>query len=137
MAQILRDSATPVPGSPVHVTADDVELMDVYEREGEQAMLKRIAGQQRNRNRRERRARHVYYEEVARNRNIQLAAEKLIADQQRDARAAAAKAQPAPEDSAEATARNEAEINRKPPQSEAATRARKDSVARRKSLGLK
>jgi hypothetical protein len=137
VAQILRDSATPVPGSPVHVTADDVELMDVYEREGEQAMLKRVAEQQRNRNRRESRARHVYYDEVARNRNIQLAAEKLIADQQRDAKAAAAKAQPAPEDSAEATAHNEAEINRKPPQSEAATRGRKDPVTRRKSLGLK
>ncbi len=81
VGQILRDAETPVPGSPVHVSADDVEILDVYEREGNEAMMQVIAEQQRNRRRRERRARRLYYEEVARNRNIQSAAQKLLENQ--------------------------------------------------------
>ncbi len=81
VGQILRDAETPVPGTPAHITADDVEILDVYEREGNEAMMQVIAEQQRNRHRRERRARRLYYEEVARNRNIQSAAHKLLQDQ--------------------------------------------------------
>jgi hypothetical protein len=54
-----------------------VEIVDVYEREGNDAMMQVIAEQQRNRRRRERRARRLYYEEVARNGNIRFAAQNL------------------------------------------------------------
>ncbi len=139
LGQLLRDAETPIPGSPVHVTADDVEIIDVYEREGEQAMMKCIAEQQRNRTRRERRARRLQYEEKARNHNIQLAAKKLVADQQkldqqvkdqqRNAAAGSSTAQPQSEDNGEVLAKdltqNSAEDNRKPPQREAFSRSRK------------
>jgi hypothetical protein len=110
--QILRDAETPVPGSPVRVTADDVEILDVYEREGNEAMMQVIVEQQRNRRRRERRARHLYYEEVARNRNIQFAAQKLLEDQRK-----AASPEPRPRVSiSEEVAQAEVALNRKPPQ---------------------
>ncbi len=85
-----------------------MELIDVYERQGEQAGLQRAAELERNRKRRERRERRMRYEEMARNRNIQLAAEKLVRDQQRHAGAVR-------QDAVEGHA--EAETNRKPPQS--------------------
>ncbi len=121
LGQILRDAETPIPGSPVHVTADEVEIVDVYEREGEQAMMKCIAEQQRSRRRRERVARRLQYEELARNHNIQLAAKKLAADQ-RKAEASAPTALSAPAQSAvEDSAQPGAESIRKLPHSEAAT----------------
>ena len=104
--QILRDAATPIPGTDFRATADDMELMDVYEREGEQAGLKRAAELERNRKRREQRERRIRYEEMARNRNLQLAAEKLVHDQQRSAGAIAAPG---------VGEHPEAESNRKPP----------------------
>ena len=97
--QILRNAATPIPGVDFVTTADDMELMEVYERHGEQAGLRRASVLERNRKRRERREQRMHYEEMARNRNIQLAAEKLMMDQQRQAAA-------------------EAQGHRKPPQSE-------------------
>ena len=105
----MRAAATPIPGVDIHATADDMELMDVYERQGEQAGLQRATELERNRKRRERRERRTHFEEMARNRSIQLAAEKLFADQQRQAGAVG-------QGSAErhAVAGN----NRKPPQSE-------------------
>ena len=140
--KLLRDAETPVPGSPVHVTADQVEIMEVYEREGDAAMLRCIAEQQRYRNRRERRAQRLHYEEVARNHNIQFAAEQLVADRQREAKAAAATPQPASEGGgAELVSAgsvpelgqnfqpNDAELTRKPPQRETATGEPKASVA--------
>ncbi|MFZ0706096.1 MAG: hypothetical protein WAM71_10870 [Candidatus Korobacteraceae bacterium] len=107
--------------SPPFVTADDVELMDVYEREGNEAMLKCEAQQEQLRKRRERRARRMYYEEVARNRNVQLAAEKLLADR--------SKGEGAPRPSSRVSvsdqvAQVEAAFTRKPPQSEEPARQR-------------
>ncbi len=65
---------------PALVTADQVELMEVYEQQGEQAAAKLAAHQERNLRRRERRGRQLFYEEVARKHNVQLAAQRLIAD---------------------------------------------------------
>ncbi len=103
LGQVLRNAATPIPGTDFRVTADDMELTDVYEREGEQAGLKRAAVLERNRKRRERHEQRMHYEEMARNHNIQLAAEMLVADQQR-------------KDAADGRA--EPQTDRKPPQSE-------------------
>lgn len=112
--KVLRDAETPVPGSPQHVTADDVEILDVCEREGKEAMMQVIAEQQRNRRRRERRARRVYYEEVARNRNIQMAAQKMVTD-----RGESVLQRPSSRVSvAEQVAQVEAAFTRKPPQRE-------------------
>ncbi len=108
LSQILRDAATPIPGTDFQATADTMELIEVYEREGEQAGLKRAVELERNRKRRERRERRMRYEEMARNRNIQLAAEKLVRDQQRHAGTAREAA--IERDAA-------AEASRKPPQS--------------------
>jgi hypothetical protein len=105
LGHILRAAATPIPGVRIEATADDMELMEVYERQGEQAGLQRATVLERNRKRRERCEQRVRYEEMARNRNIQLAAEKLFVDQQRKAGAVS-------QGSAEAP------TNRKPPQSE-------------------
>jgi hypothetical protein len=85
LGQILRNAATPIPGVHIEATADDMELMEVYELEGELAGLKRAGVLEGNRKRRERREQRIRYEEMARNRNIQLAAEKLVVDQQRKA----------------------------------------------------
>ncbi len=85
LGHILRAAATPIPGVRIEATDDDMELMDVYERQGEQAGLQRATVLERNRKRRERREQRIRYEEMARNRNIQLAAEKLFIDQQRQA----------------------------------------------------
>ena len=103
--QMLRDAATPIPGCDFRVTADDMELTEVYEREGQQAGLKRAAVLERNRKRRERREQRMRYEEMARNRNIQLAAEKMLLDQQRKA-------------AGSADGHAEVSVERKPPQPE-------------------
>ncbi len=131
VGQLLRDAETPVPGTPAQVTADDVEIMDVYEREGNDAMMRCIAEQQRSRSRRERRTRRLQYEEMARNHNIQRAARKLVEDQ-RKAEAAASKAQPTSSDAAQALAQPDADANRKPPQSEAALQAQTAVAGERK-----
>ena len=111
--QILHDAATLAPGTILPYTADDMELMDVYRRDGEQARVKRAAELERNRNRRERHEQRRRYAEMARNRNLQEAAERRLRDQQRQAEAAA-KAQPT---GAEPFPQNEVDVNRKPPQS--------------------
>jgi hypothetical protein len=112
LAQVLRDAATPIPGTDFHATAQDMELVDAYEREGEEGGLKRASVLERNRKRREARERRLHYEEMARNRNIQLAAEKLVRDQRKADMAAKAQA------CAEYRQENEVELNRKPPQSD-------------------
>jgi hypothetical protein len=117
VGQLLREAEAPVPGTPAQVTADEVEIMDVYEREGNDAMMRCIAEQQRSRSRRERRTRRLQYEEMARNHNIQRAARKLVEDQ-RKAEAAASKPQPTSSNAAQALAQGDAEANRKPPQSD-------------------
>jgi hypothetical protein len=122
VGQLLRDAETPVPGTPAQVTADDVEIMDVYEREGNDAMMRCIAEQQRSRSRRERRTRRLQYEEMARNHNIQRAARKLVEDQSK-AEAAATKPQPTSSNAAQALAQGDAEANRKPPQSDTSSQA--------------
>jgi len=66
---------------PARVSADQVELMEVYEQEGEQAMLKLASQQLRNQARRERRVRRAFYDEVARKHNISAEAHRLIAEQ--------------------------------------------------------
>ena len=71
-------------------SAEDMELMDIAKREGQDAMLRRAAQVERNRRRSERRLQRARYAELARKHNIQLAAEKIVAEQKR---AAAAKAQ--------------------------------------------
>ena len=76
VGQILREAEAPGPRP--FVSADQVELMEVYEQEGEQAMLKRAGEQFRNQVRRERRARRLHYEEVARKTNLQHAARELF-----------------------------------------------------------
>ncbi|MFZ0707671.1 MAG: hypothetical protein WAM71_18870 [Candidatus Korobacteraceae bacterium] len=111
IGQILRDAETPVPGSPVHVTADEVEIMDVLEREGNDAMMQVIAQQQRNNKRRERRTRRLYYEEVARNRTIQMAAQKMVKDQGK----AVLQRPSSPVSVADEVAEAEAAFTRKPP----------------------
>jgi hypothetical protein len=129
LGQILRDAETPIPGLPLEVTADEVEVWDIAEREGERAAQKRAAELERNRRRRERRLQRARYEELARNGNIQLAAEKLVLDQQRAAQAAAAQQQSAvaepSTDAAEQLAGSQemqassSQPARKPPQMEA------------------
>ena len=75
------------------VTADSVELMDIYEREGQKAATKFADQMVRNDRRRERRLQRAHYEELARNHNIKLAARRLVEDQQREAQAVAQTAQ--------------------------------------------
>jgi hypothetical protein len=104
-SQALRNAATPIPGTDFQVTADDMELMEVYERQGEQAGLQRATVLERNRKRRERREQRIRFEEMARNRNLQLAAEKLLLQQQRSA-------DPAPK------VASDAGTSRRPPKSE-------------------
>lgn len=122
--QVLRTKIDEILGNagactPPPVTADEVEIVDVLQREGNQAVMQVVAEQQRNRRRRERRARRQYYEEVARNRSIQRAAQKMF-DDYRQAEAAALRVQAAASNKSKPIARAEAEANRKPPQSEAA-----------------
>jgi hypothetical protein len=97
---------------PALVTADQVELMEVYEQQGEQAAAKLGAHQERNLRRRERRARQLFYEEVARKHNVQLAAQRLIADPAR----AASLAQTPRVSISEEVAQVEAAFTRKAPQ---------------------
>jgi hypothetical protein len=78
--QALGDAQMPIPGSRLEVTADDMEMFETYEREGEEAGRKRSAELQRNRQRRHRRMERARYEVLARNRNIQFAARQLLLD---------------------------------------------------------
>ena len=115
------------------VTADQVEVADVLDREGEDAMLKVIARQQRNRERRERQLRRLYYEEAARNHSIKRSAEKIVEDQKKAEAAAARAAQPpAPKTALEEryeAAVPAAQADRKPPQSEAPAASGKAAVS--------
>ena len=71
------------------VTADQVELMDIYQRDGNDAGKKFADRLVRNDLRRERRLQRAHYEEVARNHTIRLAASRLLEQQQREAKQAA------------------------------------------------
>ena len=130
MSEFLRDAAV---APPALVTADDVELYDVYEREGDEGVSKCVAQLERSRKRRERYARRLFYEQVARNRSIQLGAQRLAAEQHK-AEAATAKAQASAEplpsqEASNPSVQGEVEAGRKPPQSEAAQSTRKIAVA--------
>ena len=92
-ARIRQALGEAEPSSPA-VTADQVELMDIYERQGEKAATKFADQMVRNDRRRERRVERAHYEELARQHNIKLAARKLIEEQQRQAGAAGAPADP-------------------------------------------
>lgn len=106
--------------SPPLVTADQVELMEIYESQGEVAASKFANRLVRNDQRRERHMQRARYEELARHHSIKLAAAKLVADQ-RKAEAAALKAQSAStQPAAEEHAQPKAETNRKLPQSDMA-----------------
>ena len=83
--QALGEAEPPV----LLVTADQVELMDIYERQGEKEATKFADQMARNDRRRERRLQRAHYEELARQHNIKIAARKLVEEQQRQARAAA------------------------------------------------
>ena len=120
LGQMLRDATTPIPGVDLLATPEDVELWEVYERHGEAAGLQRAYELDRDRKRRERRLERKRYEELARNRNIQTAAQKLFWDREREAAAAASKAQAVPADNPPAAGQAEAELNRKPPQPQGA-----------------
>ncbi len=115
--QALADGKTVVPGTAYAVTGDDMELMEIYERDGDHAALKFASEIECNRKRRERRLQRAHYEELARNRNIQLAAQKLAFDQERQAQA-----------QTEATSAGHDEADRslrKQPQSEATRKPKK------------
>lgn len=88
-ARIRQALAEAEPSAPA-VTADQVELMDIYERQGEKAATKFADQMVRNDHRRERRLQRLHYEELARQHNIKIAARKLIEQQQRQAGAASA-----------------------------------------------
>jgi hypothetical protein len=118
------------PKVPCRVTADQVEIADVLDREGKEAMYKVIAQQERNRKRRERHIRRLYYEEAARNHSIKLSAERLADERHKaEAEVARAAAPPAPKSAADeaydAITRQLAEVNRKPPHSQAVAQEQK------------
>ena len=120
------------------VTADQVELMDIYERQGEKAATKFADQMVRNDRRRERRVERAHYEELARQHNIKLAARKLIEEQQRQAGAASAPAN-AQEADADAAAVAGQSL-RKQPVSAAAVHSSADASparAQRKCLRLR
>lgn len=105
------------------VNADQVELMEIYEHDGPQAAKKFADRMVRNDLRRERRMRRLHYEEVARNHSIKLAAQRLLEQQQREAREAA-RAQPAGDDASAISGASEAGDGcRKMPASAAAPQA--------------
>ena len=81
--EALGDAKTSTP----QVTADQLELMDIYEREGQQAARKFSEQMVRNARRRERRLRRAQFEEQARHHNINIAARRLV-EEQREASAA-------------------------------------------------
>jgi hypothetical protein len=93
----LGNAATTVPGTSYKVTGEDMELIDIYEREGRQAAEKYALHIERNRRRQERRLRRQHFEELAHNRNIQLAAEKLRFEEQAKQKAPADSASAAPD----------------------------------------
>ena len=110
LGQILRDAATaPAPGTDFQATADGMEVLDVFQREGEQASKQRAAQLKRNHKRREGRERRMHYDEMARNYTIQRAAQNMFVEWQRAAEAARGEA-------IEGHAGTDA--NRKPPQPE-------------------
>ncbi len=111
----LGDAAT----TPPLVTADQVELMEIYESKGEIAAGKFADHMARNDRRRERHMQRARYQELARNHNIKLAAARLVEDQ-RKAEAASAPAT----DASPIVAQTEADA-RKPPQSHPANPLRK------------
>lgn len=125
IGQVLRDVED---APPPLVTADSVELMEIYDRDGQEAARKFADQMVRNDRRRERRLQRVHYEEVARKRNIQLAAERLLADRRKAE--AAAKAAPSPVNAVAPAAQSEAESSRKPPQSDESMRGRKAAAVK-------
>ena len=129
------DSVEAGPKLPCRVTADQVEIADVLDREGRDAMYKVIAQQERTRKRRERQIRRLYYEEAARNHSIKLSVEKMVVEQKKAEAARAQKASSEPgrvlsavEEAYAAVEKRLAEVNRKPPQSEAAPATSKDAA---------
>jgi len=85
----LDDAQTPIAGTSFHMTADDMEIIEAYERGGDAAGQKKAEEVDRHRRRRYRRGERARYEELARNRNIQLAAQKLLRDERWRAQAEA------------------------------------------------
>jgi len=82
------------------ITPEHVELVELGQTVGNEAMLKRAAQHVHNANRREQRqkARADYerYSAIARTRNLQIAAQKLVAEKLAAEKAATQKAQPGP-----------------------------------------
>ena len=78
LRQVLDEAAAPIIEN---LTADDMELMEVQARDGEQAMIQRSVDQQRARRRRERREERARYEALARNHNIHIAAQQLLREE--------------------------------------------------------
>src|SRR5271166_1731539 len=94
----LPDPANSFTNGPV--TPEHVELVELRQTVGNEAMLKRASQHVYNANRREQRqkARADYerHSAIARTRNLQIAAEKLVADKLAAQKEASQKAQPAP-----------------------------------------
>lgn len=109
------------------VTADTVELMDIYEREGQEAADKFSQQLVRNDRRRERRRQRAHYEELARHRNIQMAARQMFEEQ---VAAGVLKPGMTEKEAWEALTGKKTEADRKPPQSETLIEELKASRAR-------
>jgi len=88
--KVIGDAATTIPGGGFRVTAEDMEVWEIAERDGEFAGMERRARLEHNRERRERRFERMRYEELARNRNIQMAADALLWEREREQKAKAA-----------------------------------------------
>jgi hypothetical protein len=123
-ARIRQALGEAEPSAPA-VTADQVELMDIYERQGEKAAAKFADQMVRNDRRRERRSQRAHYEELARQHNVRIAARELVEEQQRQAGAAST---PANAQAGDADAANAASQSlRKQPVSGAAAEPRRDA----------
>ena len=123
MTGFLRDAASaPRPA----VSPETVEVYDVLEREGQPGVDKCLARRERNRKRRERKVRHLYYEQVAHNQSIKMAAERL-AEEQRKTEAAGPK--PTLSVSVQGDVVTQLSGERKPPESERAAAEENEVVA--------
>jgi len=108
------------------VTADNVELMDIYQRDGQEAADKFADQLVRNDRRRERRRQRAHYEELARHHNIKQAARELF---EYALRTGVLKPNMTSEEAWQTLRGMEDETLRKPPQTEAVIGEMKASAA--------
>lgn len=82
--KVIGDAAT---RDGPEVTATDIEVWEAAEREGELAGMARREKLERNQRRRERRLELNHYEELARRRNLQMRAQTMVWEQEREQKA--------------------------------------------------